>query len=181
MKLKLVLFTLALFGSPLFAQEGSMTTPAPSTCWMYQLEVSQTLGLTEDQCGRISLAWSAVQPSLEELYKELAPLDAEATNLHWTTPATNEEVEVVLRQSNDVNRKRLPVRVKIKLIMDERNRKSLEVLNVKQRQLLAEIDSQAKLVQRFQIFSNTGLTNGYNDPVFIGNQAKGSAEGRFRQ
>lgn len=183
MKLSFAVLTLlALFGSTLFAQEVPTISLVPSsTCWMYQPEVPQTLDLTEDQCGRISLVWSAAQPSLEELYKELAPLDIDATNLQWVTPKTYEEIEVVLQRTTDVHRKRFAVRAKIKSITDERDRKSLDVLNAKQRLLLAEIDKQASLVKLFGIFANTGLTNGYNNPIFTGNPAKGSVEGRSRQ
>jgi hypothetical protein len=182
MKLKLVVLSLALFGSLLSAQEVPTISPVPSsTCWMYQPEVPATLSLSEEQCGRISLVWSAVQPQLDELYRELAPIDTDATNLQWVTPKTYEEIEVVLQRTTDVHRKRFAVRAKIKSITDERDRKSLDVLNAKQRLLLAEIDKQALLVKLFGIFANTGLTNGYNNPIFTGNPAKGSAEGRARQ
>lgn len=182
MKLKLVvLTTLALFGSlSVSAQEGSTTTPAPNnSCFMLEKELYAALAPNQDQCGRLSNIYTELQPQLDALYKEVGELDNQAQSLMWSVPSEAEEL-IWHRKVEDVNVSRLKIHKKIKVIVDERTRKTLGVFSAQQRQFLVDLDNQVRLVMLFNQASGTGLIRGYNS-FPMGNAVLGSAANRSRQ
>lgn len=180
MKLTLAVLTLALFGSLLSAQEVPTVSPMSNSCFMLEKELFAALAPNQDQCGRLASIYQEVQPQLDGLYKEVDELNSQAQSLLWSVPSEDEEQVIWRRKVDEVNVSRALVYKKIKVLVDERTKKALGVLSLQQRQFLAELDRQARIVELFNQASGTGLIRGYN-AFPLGNQTLGSIANRPRQ
>jgi len=175
MKLTTVLFTLALFGSTLFAQE----VPTSNSCYMFEKELFAALAPSQDQCNRLAIVYQELQPQLEVLYREADEFNNQGQSLFWNLPSEAEEV-AWNRKVEEVKAGRLKTQRKIKAVLDERTRNTLGVLSAQQRQLLNELDRQARVVMLFNQASGTGLIRGYN-AFYMGSPTLGSADRSRRQ
>lgn len=179
MKLTTVLFTLALFGSLTASAQGvGTTTTTPNSCFMLEKELFADLAPNQYQCSSLANIYQDAQPQLDSLYQEVSELNNQAQSLVWSVPSETEE-SIWHRKVEEVNVGRLKIQRKIKVIVDERTMKALKVFSAQQRQFLAELDRQVRVVMLFNQASGTGLIQGYN-AFPMGNQARGSAD-RLRQ
>lgn len=152
MKLKLVVLTLALFGSlSVFAQEVP-TAPAPTVevgqCWMFQPELFLTLAPSRSQCERISLIYNEVQTQMDELYKEVNSLYEQLNSLSRSGQVPKDRV-VAKRRINDIQEKIWDIEEKISQIISARTRGIIGVFDQRQRAILDQLQALTPVVKLY--------------------------------
>ena len=164
MKLKLVLFTLALFGSTLFAgtEEG---------CPFFGPMLQKSLMLDQVQCERISMIHQESWPALQPLDEQLRILSDRTNYLSWTEDFPAEEVA---RKMSIVIIERRKVLSEMRRIESEKNRKILGVLNLQQRVLIDQLTALASAVRLFNEATAGGLIP-FDITNPVGSAVKGSS------
>lgn len=166
MKLTTVLFTLALFGSTLSAQETSF-----NPCPFFGPELQKVLVLDRSQCERISLIHQESWPALQPFDERLRVLTDQTNYLSWTEDMPAEEVA---RKMSEVIIERRKVLDEMRRIEREKNRKVLGVLNQKQRLVIDQLTAMAPAVRLFNEATAGGLIP--FDIVYpVGSSVKGSS------
>jgi hypothetical protein len=154
MKLNTVLFTLALFGSTLFAQVTVPTEPTTNACPYFGQKIQKGLELTQSQCERITTVYTELAPTFQMLDQKLAPLTDQINYLSWTEDLPGHQAAEKMYQ---VILERRRVLDEMRRFALQRNRSVLAILDQRQRMFLEKLALMAPVVELFNEGTAAGL------------------------
>ncbi len=145
MKPSFVVLTLALFGS-LFAQENS--------CPIGSEKLMKTLEISSDQCGRMSLAFQEAEVEIQPAIQQVMFVDQQIQNLIYEQDMS---VEDQARKMSDLIRERRQLITVARTGQEKRSRQLLNILNAKQRAIVAQLAALAPTVGLFNDATSIGF------------------------
>jgi hypothetical protein len=147
MKILLAVLTLALFGSlSAVAQENS--------CPIGSEKLIKTLEISSDQCGRMSIAFDEAEKEIQPAIQQVMFVDQQIQSL---TYESDMNVEDQVRKMADLIRERRQLVVVARNGQEKRSRQLLNILNVKQRAIVAQLAALAPTVGLFNDATGLGL------------------------
>lgn len=147
MKLKLVFFTLALFGSlSAVAQENS--------CPIGSEKLMKTLEISSDQCVRMNLVFQEVDVEIQPAIQQVMLVDQQIQNLIYEQDMS---VEDQARKMSDLIRERRQLIAVARTGQEKRSRQLLNILNAKQRAVVAQLTALAPTVGLFNDATSIGF------------------------